>query len=389
VRRAAAVLLGLAVGLLLAEGLVRVASERLLGLSHPAVRFDPELGWVQRTGETGVRRNEADREVAIVGSPLGIREPSRAYDFTRGDTVLVLGDSFTAGTQVPFDETWAARLQERLRRRFPAAQVVNAGVDRFDLAQEYRLARRLWTKVRPRHLVLGLYLGNDLVDYDIAAGARPPWQPSGPRTWIRESSYLYHFVAGALAQRRRETEAHDTGPSAVAGWSPRSVPGFAALRPDQQDRLRGQFAAGDVLPVLRGGEESDRRLAATEHVLDAFHELAEERAVGLTVVLLPMKQEVLPEQRREWMDLHHLTEMDVARPHRRIAAWAARTGVALVDVTDALRAEPAPDALFWKVDLHMTPRGHALVAEVLEPTVEEGWGRPTLRSGSASPTSSR
>jgi hypothetical protein len=378
------VLVGTVVGLLLAEGTVRLFSDRLLSLSHPAVRFDPALGWVQRAGQAGVRKNEAGQEVVLAGSTFGIREPPRPYDFAA--SVLLLGDSFTAGTQIPFEETWGARLQERLRRRRPQVEVVNAGVDRYDLAQEYRLAERLWPAVHPVHLVVALYLGNDLLDYTRNSPARPPWESGGV---LHDHSYLYHFVTGALSRRPRGSEEAERAPSVVDGWSPRSVPGFAALRPDQQARIRGQFASGDLLPVLKGGDDAARRLASTEGVLTALAELAKQHGIGMTLVVLPMKQEVIPEQHAEWLALHGLSGDAVEHLHRTLAAWAARTRVAFVDVTAALRMHESPAALYWLVDSHMTPRGHAVVAEAAEAAVEEGWGRPIPGSGSASPTSSR
>jgi hypothetical protein len=375
-KKTLAVLVSTVVGLLLCEAATRLLADRVLSLSHPAVRFDPALGWVQRAGETGVRKNEAGASVAIVGSPLGIRQPPRPYETVGRDTVLALGDSFTAGTQVAFEETWTARLEAMLRRGHGALQVVNAGVDRYDLTQQYRLAERLGRLFRPAGIVVALYVGNDLADYDRAAGARQPWEPGGPAVWIREHSYLYHFVAGALGPPRRVAQEE---PSPVEGWSPRSVAGFPQMRPDQQARIRGQFAAGDVLPVWRGGAEAERRLVAAERVLDGFVALA--GAGRLTLVVLPMKQEVIPEQRAELLALHRLTEEDLARPRLRLRDWASRRGVAFVDAGTALGAHPRPTELYWAVDSHMTPAGHVVVAEAVAPA--------TPGSGSASPKSSR
>lgn len=363
-KKAVAVLVGTVAGLLLCELVVRMGSDRLLSLSHPAVRFDPALGWVQREGETGVRRNEAGREVAIVGSSLGIRQPPRPYERDGRHTVLVLGDSFTAGTQIPFEETWPARLEGRLRPSIPNVQVINAGVDRYDLSQQYRLAERLSRDFPPRHVVVALYVGNDLADYEQAAGARLPWAPAGPGAWLADRSYLYHFARGAVARKPR---AERGAPSPVDGWSPRSVPGFAEMRPDQQARVRGQFAAGDVLPLWRGGEDAARRLTAVERLLEAFADRV--RPARLTVVVLPMKQEVIPAQRAELLALHDLSEDDLARPRERLAAWAARRGVTFVDATPALQAHERPLDLFWPVDSHMTPLGHERVADVVAPAI--------------------
>jgi hypothetical protein len=375
VKRLLAALMGMAVGLVVCEGAVRLGADRLLDLRHPTVGFDPELGWVQRPGATAVRHNEAGEEIVVKGSPLGIREPDQPYVVEGRDVVLVVGDSMTAGTQVRFADTWGAQLQERLRRRHPRLTAVNAGVDRYGLVQEYRLARRLWRGLRPRHLVAALYLGNDLIDYEADLSARPPWTAGGPLSWIADRSYLYHFAAGALSGKRRRTPSA-TGerrePSPVDGWTPRGVAGFDALSADQQARIRGQFAAGDVLPVLRGGEEAERRLASAARAVQAMAELARGREAGFTLVVLPLKQEVIPGWRAEWMALQGLRDQDLERPRRYLMEAAARGGYRAVDVTEALRGHPRPEELYWPVDSHMTVRGHAFLAEILAPEIDRG-----------------
>src|SRR5262249_39119928 len=151
----------------------------------------------------------------------------------------------------------------------------------------------------------------------------------------------------------------------VDGWSPQSVPGFADLTREEQARIRGQFASGDVLPILRGGEEAERDLLSTERVVSALAGVAREQGAGFSVVLLPMKLEIIPAQRAEWMALQKLSEDDVERARRHLLAFGQREHISMIDVAPALRAEAHPEDLYWKVDLHMTPRGHAALADAV------------------------
>jgi lysophospholipase L1-like esterase len=347
-----------ALSLLLAEGVTRLLASRLFDMDSPTHRFDPQLGHVQKSGLTMVRSNEADERVRVVGGALGIREPPAPY--RRGaPTVLVAGDSFAAGTQLRFEDTWPWHLQQALRAGGADVQVVNAGVDGYDLGQTYLLTLRVWDAFPPRLLVLSLYAGNDILDYDRAA-ARPPWRRAGPGDWLRERSYFLHLL-GAARRRWRGEKAPAPG-HPLADWSPRSVPGFDRLPPPQQRSLRRHFAAEEMMPVLRGGEESARRLASTERMLSAFAALARERGAGLAVVLIPTKQQAVPEQRAEWMALHGLTLEQALAPQRGLGAWARREGVLLVDTTEALARAPRPASLFWTVNMHLAHEGHRVVA---------------------------
>src|SRR5262249_11465134 len=158
-------------------------------------------------------------------------------------------------------------------------------------------------------------------------------------------SYLVRYVEGALARRRTHEKKPPAEPNRVDAWSPRSVPGFAALPFAEQQRIRNQFTAADVMPVLRGGAEAERRLDATARVLAGLASLAREHGAGFVIVLLPMKQEILPAQRAEWMELQQLSDDDVERPRRRLLEIAARYGWTAVDVASALRAQPSAEDL--------------------------------------------
>jgi hypothetical protein len=226
-------------------------------------------------------------------------------------------------------------------------------------------------------VIVALYIGNDLADYEQAAQARPPWQRAGPWTWIRERSYLVHYVEGALAKSRRRAErakARAERPDPILSWSPKSVPGWEAMRPDEQARIRGQFSLGDVLPALTG-DAAARRLASAERLLAAFASRAKERGAGFTLVVLPMKQEVVPEQRADLLEYHALTDADLARPRERLAALAQKEGFGFVDAGPALGRLANPAGLFWRVDWHMTPRGHVALADILAPELDAALAR--------------
>lgn len=376
VLRAALACGGLLAGLLAAEAATRLLSPRLFSMDSESHRFDPELAWVQREGRTMTRRNEAGEVVHVEGDPLGIRRPPRPYAEAGVRTVLLAGDSFTAGTQVRWEDTWAARLAAALAESDRGVQVVNAGVDGYDLTQTYRLARRLAGRFSPAHLVLAVYLGNDVRDYEAASAARPPWRRSTVRDRLAERSYLFHLARAAFRRPPAHLPPDEEESEAAAGWSPRSVPGFDALEPRRQGNLRRQFAAREMLPVLRDGPEAQRRLSATTRVLAAFADLSRERCAGLTVLLVPTKQQAVPAQRAEMAALHGLEEGAVLRPQRALAAWAEARGLSVVDATSTLAAEPDPAALYWKVNMHMSPAGHAALARAVLPAVRQGLDMP-------------
>jgi hypothetical protein len=183
---------------------------------------------------------------------------------------------------------------------------------------------------------------------------------AGPHAWAREHWYLFHLLSGGVRRLREEERVRRRAQERPA-WRLESVPGFDELSPAHQERLRRQFATSELLPALRG-PESARRVPSTERVLDAHLQLASERGAGFTLVVLPTKQQIVPAQRAEWLRLHGLTPEQADLPQRALAAWARARNVLVVDLAPALSRSPKPEDLFWKVDLHLTPAGHAVVA---------------------------
>ncbi len=362
---AALLLFGLVVAAALGEGVVRLLSPRLFSLDSLSHRFDPELGWIQQQGVAMRRRNEAGTAVAVEGSELGIRRPPIEY---RRDarTILVVGDSFTAGTQVPFENTWTWLLQERLRGQGRDVQLVNAGVDGYDLSQSYRLAHRLWGRFRTRHLIAALFVGNDIVDYERQAAARPPWDPDDPLDWLREHSYLYHLLRARLGRSRPPVASAEERLPEVC----RSVRGFDQLGPVQRQSVQRQFASAELLPVLQGTEEGGRSLRSTERLVGELRDLARRQGAGFTLLLIPTKQQAIPEQRAEWMALHGLTPQQALAPQRQLGRWAEQNGVAVVDPIDQMAAAADPQRLYWTANMHMTPEGHEVLALAAFPLLE-------------------
>jgi lysophospholipase L1-like esterase len=358
------------------ESLARLLAARLLPAPNEDLQFDPALGWTQRPGTTSVEVNEDGESISISGSALGIREPTDGFLRTDRTNVLVLGDSLTAGTQVRFEQTWPALTEEKLVILGQRIRVVNAAVDGYDLAQEYWLAERLWSRFRPSLLVVALYVGNDIKDYERASEAQTPWQASGVRGWLRRHSYLYHVLSRARQNwlQRDRQPARDASSCGLpdGDWPPRSIVSRAQLGEAQRRSILCQLAAPELLPVLNRDETARRRLRTTTRVLESFARLAAAHSARLMVVLLPFKLQVIPAQRQEWMELHHLSADQVFLPQRELRRWASGCGVQVVDVGEAFARYPEPERLFWPVDLHFSPAGHVAVAEALARALAAG-----------------
>jgi len=197
-RRFLAVLVGLVVGLGLAELGMRVAGVASpvdgSDLAHswePATVFvadpDPEVGFGVQAGYRGTQVYRSSVTGALVHSaPAAIDARGFRAHAARPDAarrVLAIGDSTTFGLGVGDDESWPAYLQAALP---PEWEVLNAGVPGRNLHQNVAWLRRELPIVRPEVVVLAFYR-NDLGPAVPLGAATVPQQLAAPAWWPAEA----------------------------------------------------------------------------------------------------------------------------------------------------------------------------------------------------------
>lgn len=172
-RRVLMRLLAIALAVLLTLGVVEVVF-RLLGYeavydvySSPEafLREDPVLGWSLTPGArgefVGPRPFPITFRADVRVNSLGLRGPEIPPLPPEGLRVLVLGDSWTAGFEVPEDRTYSALLAGMLTERLGVpVQVLNAGVRGYGTDQAL-LAYRERLRALDPDLVLHHTTGND------------------------------------------------------------------------------------------------------------------------------------------------------------------------------------------------------------------------------------
>jgi lysophospholipase L1-like esterase len=131
-------------------------------------RADPVLGWSFTPGArdeyVGPRPFPVEFRTDVRINSLGLRGPELDSVPAGGLRVLVLGDSWVAGLEVPEDRTYSAVLADELTDRLGVpVQVVNAGVRGYGTDQAWLLYRERLRQLDP-DLVVYHTTGNDPED---------------------------------------------------------------------------------------------------------------------------------------------------------------------------------------------------------------------------------
>ena len=336
--------------------------------------FHPEYGVALRPNSSAdyvvKLENGGRKSVPITISSQGLRDreygPKAADEFR----VVLLGDSFAAGAGVLPEETTERQLENLLAEAGlnKRVVVVNVGTGGFGPWQERGFLREKGFPREPDLVIQQLLMQNDLDD-----------------TLRREDRALRAFdrerFGRWLAQRygNRWQVATDIGL-----W--------------QKSRLYQVYnqATGEPLLLarallsLRGTEFSLPRIPTAEarppymeHMLKAWYpELDEafekmcgdilgvradcaERGVDFAAYAQPCAQYASPELFDFMLGGQPRENYDPDKDIAPLEAFFAREGIPYAKVGAAVRAHADPKSLYYKLDGHMTPAGHRVVAGCL------------------------
>jgi lysophospholipase L1-like esterase len=342
---------GLSVGAL--ELVLRVGVERY--------RCDDRVGWTYRRGARVFVFNRG-REFAhfVTFNRDGWRDRALESGADPGAfRVVLMGDSFGAGLQVPAEETFGRVLETRLNADAtsgPRIEVWNASVDGFGTGQVLRLFEERVASLEPRLVFLGLFLLNDLSDNVFEAGG-----------------YNHHL---ALRCGRPYYQLTPTGELVEqdAGAPLRQRPGSRLDRLLRRSALYANFfpAAGrsgasfEDWDVITGANPAHVAAAwqLTQALVSDLDRKVSQGGGKLVLLLLPSVEEASVGPASDSAAAADRERLD--RAHALSLAFVRESGIAHVDLYQALRgAIGGGERPYFSGDMHWNTRGHALVAETL------------------------
>jgi len=346
----AALLLGL---IFTAELAILEAALRTYGGSEAASSFqalfmqDPRIGHRLRPGtETTYTTVEFSTHLAI--NAQGVRDDEPIGPKAPGERrIVLLGDSLVLAVQVPFAETFGERLETRLNAADPAHtwRVINAGVQGYGPVEDWLFFEHVAAAFEPDIVLPVVFVGNDAVE----AGAMVDKLETGAVP-VQSVADTAHTRLRVLVRRSQVLQ-------------------LVRVRVDQ---LRAKFSA--AVPELPLASYLDTPPAA---ILDGFQVAREafgriaaradsERATT-AFVLMPARFQT------DDVDFGRLDAIVAGMGgtlRRQLATERfhdalAPLGRPMLDLLPILWAQPDRGGLFFERNVHLTPRGHRVVADAL------------------------
>lgn len=301
--------------------------------------------------------------------------------------VLAFGDSMTYGVMAPAALSWPRQLGQKID-----APVYNLGLGGYGPLQYLDLARTYGGQIPSKVWVVGVYLGNDMIDaYNLAhdndtwktyrlserrsselsafdvvnAAAAPTKRFEAARHWLAQNSMLYSVVRATVAARLGADK--DAIPASPLTddlrwrWQDRRDPAL-----DTVFQPLSTLTALDLsLPQVAEGFQ------ITQRALVEIKAEAERNQAKLVVMLIPTKERVYCERIKRSaavMPAAYVKLCD-AEPAlaRKLADFAQKEDIPLTDVAEPLSQEILKGERLYlpNIDGHFVGQGNAVVASAM------------------------
>lgn len=266
---------------------------------------------------------------------IGLRGPEVNPD--RMWTIVALGDSFTFGNGVDFEETYVYVLKKRLNEQFgPGIEVINGGYEGANIDHELVVFERQGLPLRPNVVTLQFF-PNDVTGLVYREQGARVYQPIE----FPLKGYVRHTAMYGLLHRLKLNW--------MIGKVDRELGGeFTRLT-----FREGEFYSPALSTMLQKTWE------VYFQYLEKLVDRTRQEGIPLVVIIIP-------------------DNYQVARPHllpvpqEKIRAFAQRNDVPVVDPLPTFRfLAAAGETLYIPEDAHLNPRGHAVVADLLRNTLIE------------------
>lgn len=380
----AVVLVGVGVALVVAEGALRILRGRhpiataRYGKIPDVTRRGTYLPWELAPGAVDRQVDpygEFDCEFRI--NSLGLRDDEVAPTKSPGTKrILMLGDSMTVGWGVEQEECFAGRLDALLNRGVdapgsprPRYEVVNCGwASWYTTDGALVFLRHRMEELDPDLIVLDYFLNDP-------AELRPgDWRPRDAA--LPDSIAPTREVGGesgvaAVPERIRDYLSQRSYVLNLLRQIWKASIRRRALGADVftlEDARRAEYPACAVLLFAETyPPDFEERFGLTERLLVGMRDLAERHGAKLALAIMPADFQLVEEKRERYGILpviFHDQRYVEGKAQRRLKEICERNGIPALDLLPALR-ESCEVECFFSYDPHLTPAGHAIVAEAM------------------------
>ncbi|MGQ0811849.1 MAG: SGNH/GDSL hydrolase family protein [Nitrospiraceae bacterium] len=314
-----------------------------------------------------------------VANSQGFRDRERVFERSRfAARIVALGDSFTWGSGVSYDQAFVTLVEQGLNESAPAAEIINLGVPAWGPHEEFHLLKAYGVRFSPDVVMLNFFIGNDIQNkrgddfnlpeikvvagqsYYVHSNGNFVHDTVGLDRWFLYHNLNYLIRVGSsqlwrVAQRRESAVSDEVSPLV-----------------SRTQYLKGIYERSDIY-LRESSPFFTHHWSRTQAALLSIRDFLRERGIPLMIVMIPEHIQLDSALQSEYLaSVGALRERyDFQKPQRLLLAWCAAHGVDVVDLLPSFQAEGNPASLHFRNDFHWSIAGHKVAADALLPVLRK------------------
>jgi len=339
---------------------------------------DPILGWRLKPNARYTRRDVNTFAWTQLNS-RGWHDIEHSFNKPPGVyRIVILGDSFMEASPIDLQDTMAMQLNQRLKQKGNNVEVINLGVGGYGTLQEYYLLKNEGIRYLPDLVLLGFFLGNDLIDNSMEMKRKivgegsitlvnRPFLLPGPENEWNVTHVDFGRTSNAFKDARNKLEG-------ITPFGRSRL--YQLIQPmfDPQKNLPRSENGRHTLDVHRCVEDDGCKSGwiVTRRILIRLKEEANNGHAMFMVVIVPALYEADPERIQDDKILRSELKNFCMNPPmgaERLKTILKQEGIVFIDLIPEFRREQQKQELYLP-DMHWNRWGHHLaalqIAEYLE-----------------------
>lgn len=289
--------------------------------------------------------------------------PEELTDSSHKPTLLVLGDSYSAGNY-----TYAWHLKSLL----PEWRVINSAVSGTGIIQTNYLAPGRIQRFQPKIVLYQIYLGNDLLDISYPVNWKTVSLPKNLYWKTAEHLRGLAFLNYRLGQMFR-SRAFEKDPNTKAFYDPAETFDPDRYSPREKELIHANPAYLEQCLNLEGSRQKDGQSLISG--LEELSRSCDQAGAKLMLLIIPHPAQIPnSSQFNNFRQLGGTLEpaAGYSLPHSKLAQsitdhFAAESGVEVIDASPFLTQKSIEFPVYFANDPHLNPPGQQALAKFLLP----------------------
>lgn len=246
---------------------------------------------------------------------------------------LFLGDSFTQGAQVDYEDLFTTQLY----KTFPDKILLNAGISGFSIVDEFNYYKSEGYKLKPKKVILQICIFNDfmnVVENEI-----------GLSEYLMQYSNLYRQIAYNLKYSSRDA-------LPLNRWT-------EPFYPEEKNNTDYNIF------YKKKSKIKSRDIDNFINYLNKFKRETQKNKAELVIILIPTKEQLYYNYFSEVIDRFKLniSQFDLKLPNKMMDSLARKIDFKLIDLYE--KFSNSEEKVFFDIDEHLNKIGHKEMSEEL------------------------